>query len=226
MATNHVLPPHASTSSYLASGFANRMGWGLRPALMLIDVCQAYWSAGSPLDLSSNPAAAASPAAMRELLKAARQGGCPVVWIQVEYTHPDMADAGLYYRKAKVLTVWQKGDPRGLDAMVEGLEPLPTDVVIKKKYVSAFFGTSLATELRLLGVDTLVIGGVSTSGCVRGSTLDAMQHGFRPMVRSQGHPRSPLLVLMEHRLLGPLVVIAQQKFMTPICSTSMPNMRM
>lgn len=160
------------------------MGWGSKPALMIIDVCKAYWTPGSPLDISSNPAAAAAPDSMRRLLAAARKGGTPVVWIQVEYTHPDMADAGLYYRKAKVLSVWQRDDPRGLMECMEGLEPGPMDVVVKKKYVSAFFGTSLATELKLLGVDTLVICGVSTSGCVRGSTLDAMQYGFRPMVCS------------------------------------------
>lgn len=119
---------------------------------------------------------------MRRLLSAARKGKTPVIWIRVEYTHPDMKDAGLYYRKAKVLNVWHNEDKRGLSDWMDGLSPEVNDTVITKKYVSAFFGTSLATELGLLGVDTLVICGVSTSGCVRGTTLDAMQHGFRPMV--------------------------------------------
>jgi nicotinamidase-related amidase len=173
---------HPATSSYIDSGFANKMGWGKRPALLIIDVCTAYWTPGSPLDLSSNPAAAASPASMRRLLEAARTAKVPVVWSQVEYTHPEMADAGLFYHKAKVLSVWQKGDPRGLDACVKGLVPGAKETIVLKKYASAFFGTSLASELQVLGVDTLVICGVSTSGCVRATTLDAMQHGFRPMV--------------------------------------------
>lgn len=100
----------------------------------------------------------------------------------MKYTSPNLSDAGLFYRKAKMLTVWQEGDTRGLDAFLEGLEPARDDTVIVKKFPSAFFGTTLAGELHVLGVDTLVICGVSTSGCVRASTLDAMQNGFRPMV--------------------------------------------
>jgi len=173
---------HPASSSYQTSGFSNKMGWGARPALLLIDVCTAYWTPGSPLDISANPSGAASPDSMRRLLAAARDGHVPVVWSKVEYTHPEMADAGLFWRKAKVLDVWQRGDARGLDACVEGLEPGETDTVVVKKYASAFFGTSLASELQGLNVDTLVICGVSTSGCVRATTLDAMQHGFRPMV--------------------------------------------
>ncbi|EMR65498.1 putative isochorismatase hydrolase protein [Eutypa lata UCREL1] len=173
----------ASSASYARSGFANRMGWGTRPALLIIDVCTAYWTESSPLSLLGNPAAEAAPDSMRRLLAAARAGaGVPVIWSQVEYTSPDMADAGLFWRKAKVLDVWKRGDGRGLANCLDGLEPDDRDTVVTKKYASAFFGTALATELQVLNVDTLVICGVSTSGCVRATTLDAMQHGFRPMV--------------------------------------------
>ncbi|EXJ84723.1 hypothetical protein A1O3_05394 [Capronia epimyces CBS 606.96] len=176
---------HPASDSYSQSGFANRMKWGQRPALVLIDVCKAYWTEGSPLSLLSNPAGAASPESMRRLVAAARAGNVPVIWTQVEYSRPDMADAGLYWKKAKALNVWLKGDPRGLADYLEGLEPAEDDVVVVKKYPSAFFGTCLLSELQLLNVDTLVICGVSTSGCVRATTLDAMQHGFRPMVVGQ-----------------------------------------
>ena len=85
------------------------------------------------------------------------------------------------------------GDERGLDGVVEGLEPRTEggrdgrveggdEWVVKKKYPSAFFGTTLATDLYVRGVDTVVVCGVSTSGCVRASVLDAMCYGFRPMV--------------------------------------------
>lgn len=93
-----------------------------------------------------------------------------------------MKDASLFYQKAKLLTVWQEGDTRGYDKCLEGLEPAKGESVIIKKMPSAFFGTNLASELHLSGVDTLVICGVSTSGCVRASTLDAMCNGYRPMV--------------------------------------------
>lgn len=170
------------SESYQRSGFAKKMGWGSRPALILIDVCTAYWTPGSPLDTSSNAESAAAPDSMRRLLSAARAGKVPVMWSKVEYKRPDMGDAGLMFHKAKVLTVWQKGDTRGLDAYMKGLEPQADEEVVVKKQPSAFFGTTLAADLHLLNVDTLVICGVSTSGCVRATTLDAMQHGFRPMV--------------------------------------------
>lgn len=175
-------PKHAQSESYTLSGFGTKMGWGARPALVLIDVCKAYWTPGSPLDLSANPAAAAAPASMRRLLAAARAGGVPVLWTAVEYTDPHMRDAGLFWHKAKPLDIWRVGDPRGLNGWVEGLRPAAGEAVVKKKYASGFFGTTLATELACRGVDTVVVAGVSTSGCVRATTLDAMQNGYRPMV--------------------------------------------
>jgi len=158
------------------------MGWGHSPALLIIDVCRAYWTAGSPLDTSSNPASAASTDSMKRLLAAAREGKVPIIWTRVEYEREDMADAGVFWLKSKALDVWKKGDTRGLDKWVNGLEPTPGEIVIPKKYPSAFFGTDLATRLKVLDVDTVVLCGVSTSGCVRASTLDAMQYGYRPMV--------------------------------------------
>lgn len=141
---------HPSSESYSKSGFANRMGWGPRPALLIIDVCKAYWSEASPLSLLGNPAAEAVPEAIRRLLMKARSSGIPVVWSEVEYTHPEMADAGLFWLKSKVLDVWQKGDQRGLADHVEGIEPKPEEAKVVKKYASAFFGTSLATELQVI----------------------------------------------------------------------------
>ncbi|KAE8441651.1 hypothetical protein EG329_004572 [Mollisiaceae sp. DMI_Dod_QoI] len=170
------------SASYQRSGFAQKMGWGSRPALILVDVCKAYWSEGSPLDTSANPESVAAPDSMRKLVAAARSSQVPVIWTRVYYDREDMADAGLFLKKAKLLTVWQKGDTRGLDAYMDGLVPESQDTVVTKKMPSAFFGTTLAADLHLLNVDTLVICGVSTSGCVRATTLDAMQNGFRPMV--------------------------------------------
>jgi nicotinamidase-related amidase len=96
-----------------------------------------------------------------------------------------MADAGLFWLKSKSLDVWQRGDTRGLSHWLDELTPNEQsgERVLAKKYPSAFFGTTLATELRVAGVDTIVVCGVSTSGCVRATVLDAMCYGFRPMVR-------------------------------------------
>jgi len=93
-----------------------------------------------------------------------------------------MLDGGVQAKKTKTILAWQDGDTRGLDALMLGLEPQPEDVLVLKRNPSAFFGTTLSTELRLLNVDTLVICGVSTSGCVRATAMDAVCNGFRPMV--------------------------------------------
>ncbi|KAJ6536828.1 N-carbamoylsarcosine amidase [Mycena capillaripes] len=178
------LSDNAEAASYARSGFSNKMGWGAKPALLIVDACLAYWAPSSPLDTSSNPASAASPASMKRLLDAARAGSVPVIWTRVEYEQPDMSDAGMFWLKSKSLNIFQRGDARGWGAWVEsaGLTPVAGEVVIAKKYPSAFFGTDLSTRLHVLGVDTVIICGVSTSGCVRASVLDAMQYGYRPMV--------------------------------------------
>lgn len=166
-----------------ANGFGNRIGWGKRSALLLIDVCKAYWSAGSPLDTSSNPASVASLDVMKRLLAAARESKVPVIWTTMRY-RSDMKDAGLFYAKAKQLFIWSEGDTSGLSDWVDGLIPDEPagETVIVKRHASAFFGTELASMLIGMGVDTLVIGGVSTSGCVRATTLDGLSYNFRPIV--------------------------------------------
>lgn len=249
MTTPTSTPRHAESDSYAQSGFCTRMGWGTRPALLLVDVCKAYWTPGSPLDLSStsphhhHPAAAAAaavPDVIRRLLAAARgSAGVPVLWTAVEY-HRDaeMRDAGLFWRKAKSLDVFRAGDPRGLGGWVdEDLTPAAGEVVVAKKYASGFFGTTLASELACLGADTVVVVGVSTSGCVRATALDAMQHGFRPMVSSWGvicffgvskgrehllnkipyHERRRALTLRFRRLWVQLVGIGVPRSIMQIC---------
>ncbi|KAF1998813.1 Isochorismatase hydrolase [Amniculicola lignicola CBS 123094] len=185
---------HASHDNYVKSGFAHKMGWGSRPALLLIDVCKAYWSEGSPLDTSSNPASKAAPESIGRLVDAARAGGVPLIWTRVEYTEPDMSDAGVFYCKVPLLAVFQKGKETGLESWMPGLEPQDGEIVMPKRYPSAFFATDLNTRLQIKGVDTLVVCGVSTSGCVRASTLDAMCLGYRPMVVSEAcGDRSPAI---------------------------------
>ena len=85
---------HTATASYAQSGFSNKMGWGSRPALIMVDVCTAYWCSGSPLDTSSNAESAASPESMRQLVAAGREGGCPIVWTQVNYEDAEMKECG------------------------------------------------------------------------------------------------------------------------------------
>lgn len=174
---------HPQFATYHESGiYGEKLGWGSRPVLLLIDVCTAYWKDGSPLDLSHNSEGAASPESMKRLVGAAREGGVPVIWAQVRYNHPRMQDAGVQGKKSKTIQAWQDGDTRGLDAWMPGLEAAKEDLVVLKRNPSAFFGTSLATDLHLLNTDSIVLCGVSTSGCVRATAADALCAGYRTMV--------------------------------------------
>ncbi len=131
-------------SASSANGFGNRIGWGKRPALLLIDVCTAYWTSGSPLDTSSNPASVASLDAMKALLAAARSSDAPVIWTTVRFKS-DMSDAGLFFQKSKPLSIWSDGDDRKLAGWVQGLEPTSSETVIEKRFVCSSLYSADAT---------------------------------------------------------------------------------
>lgn len=160
-----------------APAFGGTLGWGRRPALLLIDMMRAYFTSGSPLQLPSD----AAVIGCAQLLDAARAAGVPVIHAVVRY-RAGAIDAGLFVRKVGALAALAEGAKGQLGEVVPELEPRPDEVVVTKQYASAFFGTSLASTLTAQGIDTVVIGGVSTSGCVRASATDALQLGFRPLV--------------------------------------------
>lgn len=166
------------TDDYKAAGFNKRLGIGERPALVVVDMCRAYFEEDSPLYAGVPDVADRC----RELVAEARRADIPVLWTRVEF-EPGGADGGIFYRKVGALSVFDRGGPLG--HWLDGLEPEPGDVVITKQYASAFFATSLASSLVSAGVDTTLICGVSTSGCVRATALDACQHGFVPVVVSE-----------------------------------------
>ncbi|WP_432563635.1 isochorismatase family protein [Kineococcus sp. SYSU DK003] len=166
-----------SVDDYAGAGFGAGLTPGSRPALLLVDPAVAYTDPASHLYVG--PAAEAAAQGMRSLLAAARAAGIPVVVTRVEIA-ADGSDAGVFFRKVPGLRAFGPGSP--LARYVHGLAPGEGDVEIVKQYPSAYFGTGLAQVLRDRGVDTLLIGGFSTSGCVRASTLDTLQHGFVPLV--------------------------------------------
>jgi maleamate amidohydrolase len=150
---------------------------GRRPALLVVDFVRAYLEPGSPLYAGVEDARAAAV----QLLAAARAAGIPVMHTNVAY-EPGGADGGVFFRKLPALASFERGRHPELAAFAEGLEPAPGEPVFTKQYASAFFGTGLAEALRERDVDTLLIAGLSTSGCVRASAVDACQHGFVPLV--------------------------------------------
>ena len=155
--------------------FDGSLGFGKRPALILIDLVQAYFDANSPLYAGVEDTLA-SAVRVRD---AARSAGIPVFYTNVVYEEGG-ADGGVFFRKVPALEVFVKGNPLG--EWPDGLDPADDEFIISKQYASAFFGTSLAATLTANGIDTLIITGVTTSGCIRATCIDTVSHGFIPIV--------------------------------------------
>lgn len=165
--------------NYARGGFTQRLSPGARPALLVVDFVRAYLVDDSPL-FGGDGCRAALAGAMT-LLQAARKSGIPVLHTNVEF-EPGGRNGGVFFRKVPALACFERGKRPDLAAFAEGLEPAPGETVITKQYASAFFATPLASTLTALGCDTVLIAGVSTSGCIRATALDCCQHGFIPLV--------------------------------------------
>jgi maleamate amidohydrolase len=159
--------------------FSGRVGWGKRPALLVVDFCRAYTESAGPYALPDiQPVIQANS----DLIEAMRAMALPVIFTEVKYI-ADMSNAGYFYAKVPGVATFAEGVEGGWGELT--IPPKPQDLVVAKQYASAFFGTSLASTLHAAGVDTVVITGVSTSGCVRATATDALNHGFRPNVVRQ-----------------------------------------
>jgi len=160
-------------------GFNGRLRPGRQPALLLVDLVNAYFTEGSPLFGGEGCLGALRGAST--LLAAVRTAGIPVVHTCVRY-QPGGRDGGVFIRKVPALHGFEADQDPRFGAFPACVEPADGETLIVKQYASAFFGTTLAATLTSLGVDTILIGGVSTSGCVRATAVDACQHGFIPLV--------------------------------------------
>lgn len=163
--------------NYARAGYHARQRWGRRPAVLMVDFAQAYYDPASPL-FGGEGCARARDAA-RRLADGARAAGIPVIWTEVRYAKGG-ADGGVFFRKAPPLVCFEVGNPLG--DLAQGLDRLPSEIMVTKQYPSAFFGTSLAATLTAMGVDTVLLAGLTTSGCVRATCVDAMSHGFITLV--------------------------------------------
>ena len=155
--------------------FDGSLGFGEKPALILVDFVQAYFEESSPLYAGVDDALAS---ALR-IRDAARSAGVPVIYTNVVYQKGGV-DGGVFYRKVPALEAFVTGSPLG--NWPQGLEPAEDEIVLSKQYPSAFFGTALVDELTKRSIDTLIITGLTTSGCIRATCVDTMSHGFIPIV--------------------------------------------
>jgi maleamate amidohydrolase len=162
---------------YQHAQLGHKLGYGKRPAIVVVDF-QIGFTAPERSPLAGN--LDAEVAATNKLIAAARKNNVPVIFTVVGYDPHRQDDAGLWPEKAPSLRLLKLGselvdlDPR--------LDRLPEDLVIVKKYASGFFGTYLASTLTMKAVDTVVVTGCTTSGCVRATVMDALAHGFRPII--------------------------------------------
>lgn len=161
---------------FKARGFGIKIGFGERPALLVIDMLKGFTDPSMPLGANlDNQIAAQQP-----MLKVAHERGIPVIFSTVIYSDADLKDAGLWAIKMKGSLTLKAGTPAvEIDPR---LDMAKTDSLLVKKYASCFFGTDLVSRLMNQHADTLIIVGCTTSGCVRATAVDAVQHGFRPMV--------------------------------------------
>jgi len=164
------------SADYARAGFGSRLPFGRRPVLVLVDLVAAYVREESPLYAPAFERALESAA---RVPAAARAAGIPVVFTRVVYAE-DGRDGGIFFRKVPALRAFV--GESALGAFDARLLPLPGELIVTKQYASAFFGTSLSATLTAMGCDTVMLAGFSTSGCVRATGLDAMQHGFVPYV--------------------------------------------
>jgi maleamate amidohydrolase len=154
----------------------SRLGFGKKSAIIVIDLLQGYTTEGSALYA---PGVVECVKEFPDFLDLARKKGVPIIHTRVLYTAPNYEDGGIWIKKAPVLRDLVAGNPYA--EFCEGVVPQEGEPVIVKQYASAFFGTSLVATLNGLDVDTLIITGCTTSGCIRATAVDAVQHGFRPI---------------------------------------------
>jgi maleamate amidohydrolase len=166
----------ATEDVYRARSMGGRQGAGSRPALIVIDLIYGFTDPSSPLACECTLAVEATA----RLLAAARGSGAPVVFTTVTYDEAGREAARAFIAKAPALATLEP-DSRWV-RVDERIAPVAAEAVIPKLFASAFFGTPLAAMLTAAGCDTVVVTGASTSGCVRATAIDALQHGYRVVV--------------------------------------------
>lgn len=165
----------SDTDIYESQNFGNRLGFGEKPALLIVDFVNGFTD---PAKFGGGNIGEAIEATA-PLLARCRAAGAPVAHTRVVFAD-DGADANLMCLKVPALTSLTEDAPES--RIVDALAPRPGEIVVRKRVPSAFFGTDLAPALARHRVDTVMVAGCTTSGCVRASVLDALCHGFRPMV--------------------------------------------
>ncbi|WP_047151288.1 isochorismatase family protein [Aneurinibacillus tyrosinisolvens] len=157
-------------------GFGKLLGFGKKPCLIVVDMIKGFTNPTMPMgsDLSSQIAE------VNKLLDMMHVMDLPVFFTTISYDDDKLADSGIWYQKMEGLKTLKAGtEAVNVDSR---LDFRSGDSLITKKYASAFFGTDLIARLNANGIDTIIIVGCTTCGCVRATAVDALQYGYRPIV--------------------------------------------
>jgi len=161
--------------------FDGAIGFGRSPALLVVDFCLAYTRAGSPWYCGDPRCGVVSAVAQTvELLARCRAKGVPVVFTRVVYGEDGLDSELIFLKKVPKLISWTEDNP--LTHICPEVLPVHGEEVMIKKHPGAFFGTPLLSYFNARRIDTVLLVGCSTSGCIRATALEGMQHGFRVVI--------------------------------------------
>lgn len=174
----------AAMEIYRERGFSGRFGFGKRPAVVTIDLANAWTRPGSPFTCDQDKMDNEIIPGVQALQKAARERGLPVVHVTTAYQNVNPedpnSDLGIWPAKVPLLCMKQV-ESNDLWRIDDRIAPLDGERVIVKKSASGFPGTDLHNYLTSIGVDTILVTGVTASCCIRATVYDALAHGFRPI---------------------------------------------
>jgi len=158
----------------LSNLVSNSTGIGSSPALVVVDMCRGFIDPSSPLGFECEEVIKANI----RLVQKFRTQKLPVIFTSTIYR--DISEASVFRSKIPALNILEPES----DAVsfIDELAPSLDEMIIEKKFASAFFNTNLAAYLQNLNIDSVIISGVTTSGCVRATALDAMQNNFLTIV--------------------------------------------
>ena len=175
MAEDH----QGTVEDYQRKGFMNRSGYGTKPALLVVDFIYGFTDPTTPLggDFSKELAVTA------DLLETFRAAQLPIVYTTIAY-EPGFKDGGVFVKKIPSLKILEVGSK--MVDVDNRIRPRPDEYVALKKYASAFFDTDVDAYLKARSVDTIIMTGCTTSGCIRASAIDSMQYGYLTVVVEEG----------------------------------------
>ena len=162
--------PNFSKTISLSSLESHSTGLGSSPALVVVDMCRGFIDTSSPLGFECKELIQANIV----LVDRFREMNLPIIFTTTIYR--DVSEASVFRSKIPALNILKPGSEE--TSFLKELSPSSNELLVEKKFASAFFQTNLADELSKMNVDSIIVSGVTTSGCVRATALDSLQNNF------------------------------------------------